>query len=196
MNFLIFDTETTGLPKRFYASWEALDNWPRMTQIGALLINEEGKELDRISSLIRPDGWEVPKEKFFIENNMSTERCMKEGLDVWHVLRQFQDMLKRADYKVAHNIAFDNPIIGSEMIRAGIAHQLFKYKKGVCTMKSTTNFVKIKSHAGGNKWPKLIELHRTLFGVDFVGAHDAMADVEATKNCFLECLNRNIIQLK
>ena len=40
---------------------------------------------------------------------MSTERCEKYGQPVFEVLRQFQDALKRCDYKVAHNINFDNP---------------------------------------------------------------------------------------
>ena len=195
MIFLVFDTETTGLPKKWASSWYNVDNWPRMTQLGAMLIDSKGEVLDEYQTLIKPDNWEVPKESFFIENNMSTERCMAEGIPVYEALRQFQEYLKVADRKVAHNINFDNNIVGPELIRAKISHQLFKYKKGICTMRSTTNFVKIKSHAGGNKWPKLKELHFQLFDEDFEGAHDAMADVRATARCLIECINRDIIML-
>lgn len=195
MNFLVFDTETTGLPLRFRSAWNDLPNWPRITQLGFLVVNDKGEKLDSFNSLIKPDGWQIPKEKFFIENNMSTERCEAEGIPIYSALRKMQDALKKVDYKVAHNINFDNPIVGSEMIRAGITHQLFQYKKGICTMMSTVDFVKIKSHAGGNKWPKLVELHRELFGMEFSGAHDAMADVEATARCLIECINRGIIKV-
>lgn len=195
MNFLVFDTETTGLPKRFNARWNDFQNWPRMTQMAFMLIDKDGNEIDSFCSLIKPDGWTIPREKFFLDNNMSTERCMAEGEDVFKVLRRFQEALKRVDYKVAHNINFDNAIVGSEIMRAGITHELFQYKKGICTMVSTTNYVKIKSHAGGNKWPKLVELHKELFGMEFSGAHDALEDVRATSRCLIECINRGIIKV-
>lgn len=196
MNFLVFDTETTGLPKYFNSSMEDVDNWPRMTQLGFVLITEEGEIIKQFQSLIKPDGWEIPKEKFFIENNMSTERCEKEGEDVFKVLREFQDTLKLANYKVAHNMSFDRNIVGAEIIRAGISLPLFKFKPEICTMRETTNFVKIKSHAGSNKWPKLIELHNHLFGYVFDGAHDAMSDVQATSKCLIESIKRGYIKLK
>ncbi len=196
MNFLIFDTETTGLPKRYNARWDDLNNWPRLTQFAFLLCNENGDELDKFYGLIKPNGWTIPKEKFFIDNNMSTERCEKHGTDVFDVLRQFQDALKRCDYKVAHNINFDNPIVASEMIREGITHQLFQYKKGICTMQKTTSFCNIPHKNGrGVKWPKLEELHKILFEVGFDGAHDALEDVRATKRCLIESINRGIIKL-
>lgn len=36
-----------------------------------------------------------------------------------------------------------------------------------------------------SKWPKLQELYKVLFGHSFEGAHNAMADVVATKRLFL-----------
>ena len=193
--FLVFDTETTGLPKRWGRPMEDVDNFPRITQLGFQLIEQDGSLIKEYQSLVKPDGWIVPKEKFFIENNMSTERCEAEGKPIFEVLRELQDALKVCKYKVAHNIAFDKNIVGAEMIRAQVTHQLFKYKPEICTMKETTNYVKIKSHAGGNKWPKLIELHQSLFGESFDGAHDAMADVRATSRCLIEAINRGIIKL-
>ena len=196
MNFLIFDTETTGLPKRYNARWDDLNNWPRLAQFAFLLINDKGHELDKFEGLIKPDGWVIPKEQFFIDNNMSTERCEKYGQPIFEVLRQFQDALKRCDYKVAHNINFDNPVVGSEIIRAGITKELFQYKKGICTMSSTTSYCKIPFPNGrGTKWPKLEELHNKLFEVGFDGAHDALEDVRATSRCLIECINRGIIKV-
>lgn len=196
MNFLIFDTETTGLPKKYNARWDDLENWPRLAQFAFTLMDDKGEEIDSVSTLIKPDGWEIPKEKFFIENNMSTERCEAEGVEIFPVLRRFQDMLKQADYKVAHNINFDNPIVGSEIIRAGITKELFQYKKGLCTMRSTTKFCNIPFPNGtGTKWPKLEELHEKLFGMTFSGAHDALEDVRATGRCLIECINKGIIKV-
>lgn len=193
--YLVFDTETTGLPKKWGRPMEDIHNFPRITQLGFMLVDIDGNTIKEYQSLVKPDGWVVPKEQFFIDNNMSTERCEEHGKPIFEVLRELQDALKQARYKVAHNMAFDKNIVGAEMIRAQIKHQLFKFKPEICTMKETTNYVKIKTHAGGNKWPKLIELHRAFFNEDFDGAHDAMDDVRATSRCLIEAINRGIIKI-
>lgn len=181
-HYLFFDTETNGFPPK-----------ARMTQLAFMLVREDGQVVYSYESLIKPDGWEVPKEQFFIDNNMSTERCQEHGVPVFNALRELQDNLKKANYKVAHNINFDNQIILKEMKLAGITHQLFQYKKGFCTMSTTTNFCKLPGKYGNYKWPKLIELHDILFGEEFDEAHDAMADVKAMVRCFFELKNRQII---
>ena len=59
------------------------------------------------------------------------------------------------------------------------------YKKDhYCTMKETTDLCKLPGRYGNYKWPKLQELHKHLFGENFVGAHDAMFDIKATMRCY------------
>ena len=174
--YLIFDTETNGFPPK-----------ARMTQLAFMLFDEQGNVLQQFESIIKPDGWEVPKEKFFIDNNMSTERCEREGIEVFTAMRAFQDALKLCKYKIAHNISFDNQIIAKEISLAGIEPALFQYKKGHCTMMSNVEFVgAINKWGKPGKWPKLEELHIKLFGCNFEGAHDALDDVRATAKCFFE----------
>lgn len=192
--FLVFDTETTGLPKRFGAQMEDVDNWPRMAQLAFLIVNEDGFVDMDFCKYIKPDGWTIPKLKFFIENGMSTENCEENGIPVFEALREFQEALKTVDYVVAHNLAFDKPIVGAEMIRAGVTPALLKYKKpGICTMLKGVGHG--KGHAGMNKWPKLIELHTSLFGEGFDGAHDALADVKATTRCLVEMIRLGSIKI-
>lgn len=196
-HFLFFDTETTGLPKRWGSSMEDVENWPRIIQLAFIIADEQGNEVGRFKELIKPDGWEIPNEKFWQDNGYTTAENIEKGVPIFKALRAFQEALKTVDFKVAHNINFDNPVVGSEMIRADISHQMFKFKKGICTMAKSTAYCKIP-HAngrGGNKWPKLEELHTHLFGVNFDGAHDALADVTATKDCFFELINRGVIKI-
>ena len=40
------------------------------------------------------------------------------------------------------------------------------------------------------KRPKPKELYRHLFNKDFDNAHDAIADIEATKDCFIELISK------
>ena len=43
---------------------------------------------------------------------------------------------------------------------------------------------------------KLTELHESLFGTGFDNAHDAYADITATKRCFYELIDRELVVLK
>lgn len=194
--FVFFDTETTGLPKQWGAKFTDINNWPRIIQLAFIVADENGDELFRYKELIKPEGWTMPTDKFWVDNGFTHEENVEKGVEIYSALRMFQGALKKCDYKIAHNVNFDKPIVMAEMIRAGITYQLMQYKKSICTMRSTTNLVGIKkSHASGNKWPKLIELHQHLFGCEFDDAHDALADVVATKNCFFELLKRGYYKL-
>ena len=50
--YLIFDTETTGLPKRWGAPISDTDNWPRCIQIAWQLHDEMGKIIEHEDYLI------------------------------------------------------------------------------------------------------------------------------------------------
>jgi len=195
MNFLIFDTETTGFTKYCDDNGKDLKNHNRITQLAFILCNNKGDELHKFESLVKPNGWFIPNEDFFKENNMSTDRCEKYGIPIFDALRELQEALKRCDYKVAHNISFDNRMITAEMIKSKITKELFQFKKGLCTMRSSRDFVLAKDKMNRTKAPNLQELYKYLFNDTFDGAHDALEDVRATKKCFLECLDRNIITL-
>jgi DNA polymerase-3 subunit epsilon len=64
----------------------------------------------------------------------------------------------------------------------------------ICTMMKSTSFCKLPAKRG-YKWPKLDELHQTLFGCDFEGAHDAGSDVLATVKCFFELVRLGVIEM-
>ena len=48
--YLIFDTETTGVPHNKTAPLTDLDNWPRLVQIAWQLHDEKGKLLNQENS--------------------------------------------------------------------------------------------------------------------------------------------------
>ena len=178
MNILVFDTETNGFPTGGVQ--------PRIIQIAWQVYTPEEELLYECCSLIKPDGWTVPDKKFWIENNLSTERCEKEGNPMTMLLDIFCSDVKSygVEIMVAHNLDFDAPILAAEM---GIYGKIADRKlKKVCTMKSSA------AHFGG-KWPKLIELHNRLFNISFEGAHDALADVKACAKCYFELKKLGII---
>ena len=188
--YLFFDTETTGLPKNYKAPVTDLKNWPRMIQIAWVLCDKNGNRIETSTNIIKPDGFTIPTEASNV-HGISTAKAIEEGRNLKTVLSEFNDLVNQADYIVAHNISFDEKIVGAEFIRTNINNS-FDSKKKICTMKSTTNFCKIKGYYG-YKWPTLSELHIKLFGEDFEGAHDALADIIATEKCFWKLKEKKII---
>ena len=88
-------------------------------------------------------------------------------------------------FAIAHNISFDEKILGAECLRLGHPHPLFK-KPLRCTMKEATRFCALPGRYGDYKYPNLTELHRKLFQRAFADAHDALADVRACKAAYYE----------
>ena len=58
--YLIFDTETTGLPKRWDAPITDTNNWPRCIQIAWQLHDDMGKLIEHQDYLVKPEGFNIP----------------------------------------------------------------------------------------------------------------------------------------
>ena len=188
--YLFFDTETTGLPINYNEPVEHVENWPRMVQLAWLLYNEDGEKLDSKDVIIKPEGYTIPKNSVDI-HKISTVRAMKEGESLNSVLLQFAEQIEKATAMVAHNINFDEKIVGAEFIRKNIPHKLYQ-KKRICTMKESTEYCRLPGRYG-YKWPNLSELHMKLFGADFTEAHNAAVDIEITAKCFWKMRELEII---
>ncbi len=187
---LFFDTETTGLPNNWKAPVTDVDNWPRLIQIAWLLYDKNGNKIDSKNFIVKPDGFTIPKESSKI-HGITTERALEEGKDLRYILFLFNDYIKRSKELVAHNMQFDEKIVGAEFIRNKIENPLFS-KKRTCTMLSSKDFCAIQG-SYGLKWPSLSELHIKLFGTDFDNAHDALSDITATARCFWELKKLKIV---
>lgn len=188
--YLFFDTETTGLPRNWRAPVTDLNNWPRMVQLAYLFYDSEGVEISGGDYIIRPEGFTIPANTSKI-HGITTERALIEGKSLVTVLQQFEVLLEQADFLVAHNMAFDEKIVGAEFLRSGMMNSIGRKNK-ICTMERTTGFCRIEGPYG-YKWPKLTELHSKLFGSDFDEAHNAAMDIRATAKCFWELKRRNLI---
>jgi len=189
--YLFYDTETTGVPKDYKAPMEKLDNWPRIIQLAFCLYDENEQLIKSFCSLIKPDGWEIPKEKFWIDNGYSTEQSMEQGIPIQDALNEFLSTFDTAQKRICHNLSFDSKIVGAELLRTNVKRNMLE--NSFCTMQASTNYCAIPS-TWGYKWPKLEELHTKLFGVNFDGAHDALEDVRATARCYFELKKLNIIK--
>ena len=191
--FIVFDTETTGLPKNWNAPVSDSDNWPRCIQLAWQLHDDNGKLINNKSFLIKPVDYDIPYESEKV-HGISTELAKQDGVDLSDVIDKFLFDLDKAKYLVGHNVKFDINIIAAELYRLGIVSKFSDLKVIDTCTETTANLCKIKGgRAGKFKYPTLIELYDFLFNDSFDQAHNASADVEATARSFLELIRSNIL---
>ena len=188
--YLFFDTETTGLPQNWKAPVTDLKNWPRMIQIAWILCDSKGNRIESNDFIIKPENFIIPIEAARV-HGISTEKAIDEGEELEKILIAFNELVDQSNFIVAHNISFDEKIVGAELLRKEIQSD-FEQKRKLCTMKASTDYCMLPGPYG-YKWPKLSELHIKLFGEDFDEAHDASADINATEKCFWEMRRRGLI---
>ena len=188
--YLIFDTETTGLPKRWDAPITDTNNWPRCIQIAWQLHDDMGKLIEYQDYLVRPDGFNIPYDAERI-HGISTELAEAEGVSLAEVLEKFNEALGKAKFIVGQNLGFDVNIMGCEFHRLGVESQMSSIPVLDTCTETTASLLKLPGGRGGKfKLPTLTELHSYLFNEPFGEAHNATADVEATTRCFLELIRR------
>ena len=190
--YLVFDTETTGLPKNFKAPVSDTDNWPRCIQIAWQLHDEDGKLIEHQDYLVKPEGFNIPFDAEKI-HGISTDLAEKEGFPLSEVVERFLVSLQKAKFVVGQNVAFDLNIMGSEFYRLGIENPFPSFSVLDTCTETTAQLCQISGGRGGRfKLPTLTELHEFLFNEKFGEAHNATADVEATTRCFMELIRRQI----
>ena len=190
--YLIFDTETTGLPQSWKAPITDFNNWPRCVQLAWQIHDKQGKLVEVKNYIIKPEGYDIPFNAEKI-HGISTELALKQGMPLADVLIEFVKDVKKSQFVIGHNVEFDTNIIGCELLRKAMPNLLADFSS-IDTKDDAANFCAIPVGKGGKfKWPKLTELHTKLFGEAFAEAHNASADVEATARCFLELVRLEII---
>lgn len=188
--YLFFDTETTGLPRRWNAPVTDVDNWPRLVQLAWMVCDRDGEIVAKADCLVQPQGFTIPPEVSRI-HGITTRMAMEKGRPLKEVMEEFADRIDGVSALVGHNISFDECIVGAEFERLRMMTSLF-LKPKYCTMKSSVDYCKLPGK-NGFKSPKLAELHEILFGKGFENAHNALADVEATARCFWELKKRGVV---
>lgn len=188
--YLIFDTETTGLPKRWDAPITDTDNWPRCIQIAWQLHDAMGRLIEHQDFLIKPEGFNIPYDAEQV-HGISTALAEQRGAALAEVLEHFNEAMAKTTFIVGQNVGFDVNIMGAEFHRMDIENPLQELPVLDTCTEETAALCHIPGGRGGKfKLPTLTELHEYLFDEPFAEAHNATADVEATTRCFLELVRR------
>jgi DNA polymerase III subunit epsilon len=193
-SLLFVDTETTGTPANYRAPATDIKNWPRLVEVCWLPAVKQDRTVTLgkpVRYVIRPEGFQIPAKAAAI-HGITTEMALADGDLIELVLCLLGHLVDRSEVIVAHNVAFDAPILGAEYHRLHFGDNPLADKPTVCTMQLLTQWCKIPGPYG-YKWPTLQELHERLFGTRFDNAHSAEADVVACAKCYQEAIRRGIL---
>ncbi|RMA66377.1 DNA polymerase III subunit alpha [Ulvibacter antarcticus] len=194
--YLIFDTETTGLPRNWNAPLTDSDNWPRCIQIAWQLHDAMGNVIENQDYLVKPDGFNIPFDAEKI-HGISTELAEQQGISLAEMMEKFNEALSKTKFVVGQNVGFDLNIMGAEYHRLGMENPLPELPLLDTCTETTAQLCQLPGGRGGKfKLPTLTELHEFLFKIPFSEAHNATADVEATTRCFFELIRRQIFTIE
>lgn len=180
--YLVFDTETTGLPD--WSKPSEAEGQPRLASWCMIFVRDDFSIEYSFSALVKPNGWTMPAEAQAI-NRLSTEKLAAYGQSVEWPLSLMQLALAQQRTFVAHGLSFDCKILRGEFRRAGltgVAEWIRPGASGICTMERATPVCAIPhpTRHGRQKWPKLAEACQIILG-ETLGdeAHDARFDAHA-----------------
>lgn len=187
--FLFIDVETNGLPLNYNKHYTDIDNWPRIVQIAWIICDDKKEVITERCFIIKPLDFDIPDSVVKV-HGISKQIALAKGLPIAFVLNLLEEESKDCTHLIAHNIAFDAPIIKAEFLRANVEFSL-NDKTEICTMQSSIEYCGFTN----NKYPKLEELYFKLFNKKPENLHDALQDIKYTKDCFFELKEKNVISI-
>ena len=113
--YLFVDTETTGLPKNWKAPVSDLDNWPRLIQLAWIQYDKSEKIVMTRSFIVKPDDFSIPKSASKI-HGITTKKALSQGHPIIDVLAEFKLAIDGSKFLIAHNMSFDEKVLGAEFL--------------------------------------------------------------------------------
>ena len=186
MKFLVFDTETTGLPQGRNPSIYKTELWPHVIQLSYIVYcSDENKILSLVDDYIKINDDVVIEEKSQEIHNITREKLNTIGISIVDALNKFNSWAEKCELLIGHNVSFDKRMIIVEGIRNNIR---MKVHTTYCTMKETTTLCKIEREFRDGKkyfkYPSLSELNNHLFNKIPKNTHNALTDILICMRCF------------
>ena len=181
MAYVVLDTETTGLPKtRASPTKDNLSCWDgcRVLSMAVIKYSGRGREHFRFYDLVYPDTFQVAATEI---HGITQQDAETQGKPFCELFDRLRECFKFSNVVVGHNLKFDLDVIRAEAIRRNIDHAFLDTLLPVCTLDMTKKIF--------GKPMKLTVLYKEIFGRDFEGAHNALADTLACNDVYRHLLD-------
>lgn len=176
MKLLIFDTETTGLPKSREPAIKGPNNWPHLVSIAWTLVDSSNYEPIVSESFIVKPQWTIPADSTAI-HGITQEKANADGIPLSTVIAKFLEIPH--DVMIAHNMDFDYNVLVNAIMWDLKLGTLPDFKRRFCSMEAMRNIMQIPFANGrGFKSPKLTELYAYVVNkpIQIKQLHDARYD--------------------
>jgi DNA polymerase-3 subunit alpha len=212
MKVLVFDTETSGLPKSKIINHSTQHLWPFIVQFSYVIFDDTSKNIIKIQDkIIKVKTYNVISEESIKFHGITNEISDTKGVNLIDVLTEFLSDLDKIDLIVGHNIEFDISMIKVELLRIVNEYEknetvkeklklelesIINSDKVYCTMQKSIDICKIERENSRGKYfkfPSLSELHEKLFNVKPQSLHNSLNDVLITLRCFIRMYDDNDI---
>ena len=188
MKVMVFDTETSGLPKERNPSIYDTDKWPHVMQVSYIIYDTVvGDVTETYDAYIKLNSWVIVDPVSEGIHGITREIMDKKGISIQEALLHMRDALGKVDLCVGHNVSFDKRFMIVEGVRNNIR---MNFPLDYCTMKNGKELCKIEitfsNGTKGFKYPKLMELYDHLFP-DIPAPqnlHNSLADTIVTLKCY------------
>lgn len=208
MKLLVFDTETTGLPKTRKLNMYSLNFWPYIVQFSYIIFDDVTNRILKVKDYIIkvPDNIIISEESIQI-HGITNEISQSKGVDMKDAFDEFMLDFENVDMIIAHNLEFDLNMLKAEIMRK-IEYELIYFekelykdyfniiensKKCLCTMQESIDLCGIQAiNTRGTyiKFPKLSELHYKLFNNIPNNLHNSLNDVLVCLRCYCKLHNK------
>ena len=187
MKLLIFDTETTGLPRSKLPSHVEPNNWPHIVSISWVILDSETNKVEKERSyIIKPANWVIPEDSIKI-HGITQEKANAKGEDLGKIMGEF--LAENYDTLVAHNLDFDYNVLHNAIQWDLELPFRSLYKNMKCTMELSRDICKLKGNFRSYKSPKLSELYEYTFkkSPQTTSLHNSMYDVQILTEVIQNC---------
>ena len=162
---IVFDLETTGLPK---AQGADLDLQPRITEFGAIKLDDDLNEIGILEFLSNPG---IPLEPIITKITGLTDNDLKDKKPFVAHLDEVIEFFLGERKLAAHNLPFDKTVLAFELERIERVTSFPWPPDQICTVEVGETI--------WNKKRKLSDIYKEITGKEHKGAHRSIADVRA-----------------
>ncbi|MDF9800326.1 DNA polymerase-3 subunit epsilon [Catalinimonas alkaloidigena] len=179
-DYLLFvDTETSGIPKDWDASYADNSQWPYIVQLAWVVYTQDGQFVKEENYYIRDDDFEISRASQEI-HGISRSYLLENGHSRYEVMQQLkQDLEAFQPLLIGHYVKLDYHMLGVEFFRTQLDNPI-PALPAFCTMKATNDYIRYPFR----KYLSLGELYKRLTQKPLAKPHNALTDAQATATCF------------
>lgn len=189
--YLIFDASANGRPRSYKAPTDDTSNWPNLMHLGWIILDKDLKPIEDENIIIKPAGY-APSEAALKSHHLEIEKLEESTNTLRDTLEKFTASVQKCDFVFAHNMAYNEGVVGSEYYRQSMSSPLIAADT-FCLMHEATYFCKLPGKRG-YKWPSLQEMHSLMFKQGYSPTGHARADVIAASRCFIYLMKSGALE--